>query len=249
MIPLISVVSTLYNYRKYVCDMVNSVLNQIYPNWELIIVDDGSTDIPGEVLEPYLKDKRIQYIRFDDNHGYSFAKNEGIIRTKGDYIVMIDADDLLTRNSLQVRYEALKNFPEKLWCHGKVYSLDFDGELRTSDAERREKLIENEADSYHHRFIHSQSVMIRPEFHKILGLYDESLRFSSDNEMFRRAIKFNIIPLYVREFVSIYRLHKKQMFRSDFKKRNIKTIKQKILNLVQLRYEEGINRENTRLWE
>ena len=74
------------NYKRYICDLLASVLNQTYENWELIIVDDASTDNPLEIIEPYaVNDDRIRYMRFAKNRGYSIAKNEGIIMAEGEY--------------------------------------------------------------------------------------------------------------------------------------------------------------------
>lgn len=251
---LVSIVSTLYNYREYIRDLIESVLKQTYSNWELIIVDDGSTDRPREVINPYLdQDKRISYIGFDKNRGYSFAKNEGIVRTKGSFIVMIDADDMLTPSSIECRCNALQVAPDRLWCHGEV--LVKKGDILSEESYRYKKTLRarlsREMDltkEYHHRLVHAQSVMVRPEFHKRLGLYDEELRFSSDNEMWRRAIRFGIIPIHCNEKVAIYRRHGRQMCRSLYKKERIRAMKKVILDKVERRFREGINERNTRLW-
>ena len=100
---------------------------------------------------------------------------------------------------------------------------------------------------YHHRLVHSQTVMVRREFHETLGLYDETLRFSSDNEMFRRAIIFGHIPYYLEVPVAIYRVHKDRMSRSKFKKQNLLIAKEYIVRIVDQRFNEGIKPCNTLL--
>ncbi len=250
---LISVVTTLFNYKHYIPDLIKSVLKQSYSNWELIIIDDASLDNPYEVIQPYLKDGRIFYYRLNENSGYSVAKNEGIIRTKGDYIVMIDADDMLTPNSIEIRHKGLKQTPDKLWCHSGVLVRQADGSLSKNSHLRRKKLMKKlsqEMDlrkEYHHRLIHAQSVMVRREFHKRLGLYDETLRFSSDNEMWRRAIRFGFIPLFIDDIVSIYRAHDSRMSRSEYKKKRIKKTKKYIISIVEQRFNQGISVANTRI--
>jgi len=250
---LVSIVTTLYNYKQYIADLIDSVLQQSYPNWELIIVDDASTDSSFEVIEPHLVDKRISYIRFDENKGYSVAKNEGVIKARGEYIVMVDADDMLTPNSIEDRRNALEKAPGSLWCHGGVLTLQADGSLSKESNLRRKNLrkkLSQEIDldrEYHHRLIHAQSVMVKRELHEKIGLYDELLRFSSDNEMWRRIIRFGHIPIYVDGFVAIYRVHDARMSRSKNKKKSIESVKKYIIAMVEQRFEEGITENNTRL--
>lgn len=252
---LISIVVTLFNYKCYIKDLIESVLKQTHQNWELVIVDDGSTDVPMSVIEPYLKDEQIKYIKFAENKGYSAAKNEGIRNTSGNYIVMIDADDMLTENSLEIRYEALKNNPDKLWCHGEALVMGKGKGLSECSMDWkkkfRKKLLDDGMDltkEYHHRLIHAQSVMVTRQLHKQIGLYDETLRFSSDNEMWRRVIRFGIIPAHVKEPVAIYRVHGERMSRSGYKKKRSRKVKDKIIKDVEKRYAEGINQNNTILW-
>jgi glycosyltransferase involved in cell wall biosynthesis len=255
MSELVSIVTSLYNYRRYIEDLIASVLGQSYDNWEHIIVDDGSTDKPFEVIDPFLKDKRFRY-SFMSNRGYSTAKNQGIMRSRGKYIVMIDADDMLTPRSLELRKKALDENPDKLWCHGEVLVTDDHGRS-TSERSRnwkrnfRKKLTDDGLDltkTYHHRLVHAQSVMVRPELHRKYGLYDESLRFSSDNEMWRRVIRFGEVPVHIEDFVAIYRVHGARMSRSQYKKERGRQVKRRIIEDVERRFREGINETNTKLW-
>lgn len=256
---LISIVTTLYNYQQYIAQLIDSVLKQSYPCWELIIVDDSSTDGPEATITPYqvLKPNQIHYMKLPNNRGYAVAKNEGIVRTKGKYIVMIDADDMLTPDSLMLRRNALISNPEKLWVHGEVLVKDQGKKALSSRSVEwkrkfRKRLIDQGMDltkEYHHRLIHSQSVMVRPELHKQYGLYDESLRFSADNEMWRRIIRFGCVPAHIEDFVAIYRVHSARMSRSKYKKDRIGRVKKKIIVDVEKRFSEGINEGNTRLWK
>lgn len=255
---LISIVTTLYNYKKYISDLIRSVKNQTYMNWELIIVDDGSTDNPYEVIDTFwrISPVQIRYFRFDENRGYAVAKNKGIVHTKGKYIVMIDADDELTPNSLRIRKEVLDANPDRLWCHGEVLVRDegktgLDERSRNWKRKFRKQLADKNVDlktTYHHRLIHAQSVMVRPELHKKYGLYDPTLRFSADNEMWRRLIRFGEVPAHIEDFVAIYRVHPNRMATSHYKRMRVQQIKKRIINDVERRFHEGINSSNTQLW-
>lgn len=254
---LVSIVTTLYNYRRYIGDLIASVINQSYENWELIIVDDASTDDPERVIKPFVTlHSRICYIRLSKNKGYSAAKNQGIKNSKGQYIVMIDADDMLTPDSIELRKNALDQHPEKLWCHGEVLCTD-NGSNRSERSRVwkrnfRKKLKIQGMDltkEYHHRLIHAQSVMVKPKLHKIMGLYDPTLRFSSDNEMWRRVIRFGHIPVHIEDFVSIYRVHPDRMSRSKYKREHKNVVKARIVIDVEKRFREGINPNNTPIWK
>jgi len=91
--------------------------------------------------------------------------------------------------------------------------------------------------------------MVRPELHKKLGLYDEKLRFSADNEMWRRIIRFGYVPAHIDEFVAIYRVHPGRMSRSKYKKEHGRKVKGQIIKDVEQRFKEGINENNTKLWK
>jgi len=105
-----SVVLTTFNREHILQNAINSVLNQTYRNWELIIVDDGSTDNTFEnVVKNYLnQDNRIKYI-YQTNQKQAIAKNNGIRNTVGKYVTFLDSDDLYLENHLMSRYYLLKN--------------------------------------------------------------------------------------------------------------------------------------------
>ena len=88
--PLISVVITNHNYRRYLGECIDSALSQIYPNIEVIVVDDGSTDNSAALLQSY--GKRITII-IQNNKGVASARNAGIFKSKGEWVAFLDADD------------------------------------------------------------------------------------------------------------------------------------------------------------
>lgn len=98
---LISIIVPVYNVQNYLSYTVDSIISQTYSNWELLLVDDGSTDFSPLICEDYSrKDKRIKFFR-TENGGVSRARNYGIERVQGDYIVFCDSDDLVSPNFLE----------------------------------------------------------------------------------------------------------------------------------------------------
>ena len=98
---LISVIVPVYNVGKYLCECIDSILLQSYKNFELILVDDGSSDNCSEICDEYAKkDNRITVIR-QDNQGVSSARNTGIKVSHGDWIMFVDGDDWLEKDMLE----------------------------------------------------------------------------------------------------------------------------------------------------
>lgn len=96
---LFSIILPVYNAEKYVANAINSVINQDYKNWELIIVDDGSNDNSCKIIKKFLNDNRINYI-YEKNSGVSAARNNALRHAKGDYVLFIDSDDYFSMNLL-----------------------------------------------------------------------------------------------------------------------------------------------------
>lgn len=102
---LVSIIMPSYNTALYIEETIQSVLNQTYPNWELIIVDDCSTDNTDEVLEK-IKDHRIHYLKNEKNSGAAVSRNKALRESKGQWIAFLDSDDLWMPNKLekQIRF-------------------------------------------------------------------------------------------------------------------------------------------------
>ncbi len=107
-LPYFSVITSVYNYEKYVGDTITSVLASDYPRFEMIIINDGSTDHSLEVIEKYAaKDKRIRIIN-QKNSGLSIARNKGMNIAKGDYFWFVDADDYIDPKALSKLAKQIK---------------------------------------------------------------------------------------------------------------------------------------------
>lgn len=215
MTPKVSVVTTLYNYADYVGDAVTSFLRQDMQDSEMIVVDDASTDDPLPRIEKAAAgDPRVRYVRLSSNGGYSKAKNIGIREARGEYLAMLDADDMLTERGLTVRYEKIVEGFDLV--HGPV--LDFrDGRLKRSKLWA--KWADGPKDASCFRQVHAQGVMVRRDVHSRVGLYDESLRCKSDREMWARVFNRGLRIGWVTDDVAIYRLHPRQMHKSKEKLR------------------------------
>uniref|UniRef100_A0A2A4YTY3 Glycosyl transferase n=1 Tax=OCS116 cluster bacterium TaxID=2030921 RepID=A0A2A4YTY3_9PROT len=111
---LVSIITPSYNCQKFVADTIDSVLAQGYDNWEMIIVDDASTDESITVIEKYAKqDERIKLIKLAENGGAAMARNKALEHATGRYIAFLDSDDIWYADKLnqQVKFMADNNHP------------------------------------------------------------------------------------------------------------------------------------------
>ena len=98
---LVSIIMPSYNTAKYIGDSIKSVLAQTYGNWELIIVDDCSTDNTDEVVAEFLSDERIRYLKNEKNSGAAISRNYALREAKGKWIAFLDSDDLWLPEKLE----------------------------------------------------------------------------------------------------------------------------------------------------
>ncbi len=111
--PLVSILMTAYNREKFIADAIESVLNSSYTNFELIIVDDYSTDKTFAIANSFLnKDQRIKIIKNEFNLGQFANRNKAITFAKGEYIKFLDSDDKIMPNGLELMVKSMISFPE-----------------------------------------------------------------------------------------------------------------------------------------
>jgi len=109
---LVSIIVPMFNAEKYIAQTIESVLNQIYFNWEMIIIDDCSTDRSRDVVKEYIaKDERIRLIESIENFGGpARPRNIGVKNANGEYLAFLDSDDLWSSNKLQIQINFMKKF-------------------------------------------------------------------------------------------------------------------------------------------
>lgn len=114
---LVSIITPVYNSEKFIEDTIKSVLNQTYKNWEMLLVDDCSTDKSENIIKKYEKqDKRIKYIKLKENSGAAIARNKALKESKGRFIAYLDADDLWHKNKLEKQIEFMSKNDYAFTC-------------------------------------------------------------------------------------------------------------------------------------
>ena len=238
--PLVSVIMPSYNCADFIGITLDSVIAQTYKNWEVIVVDDCSTDRSREMVAK-VNDKRIKIMTLEPNQGYSKAKNEGIIHSKGEYITTIDSDDMLTLPSISKRVRYLDEHPETEVVHGIAYK--FEGSKSYAVCLRKQHKL-----AFDRRCkIHAQGIMYRRETFRRYGLFYEALRSKADKEYNTRLQLAGAKIDKIMTKCAFYRIHGKSMLamRNRDKKYDKMVTKKYYERLGQIKM-EGTTRDNTR---
>lgn len=182
-LPKISVVIPTYNRHHIIRDAIKSVENQTYKNWELIVVDDYSTDDTQALLE---NRDEIQYVRLTKNKGNAGARNEGVRKAKGNYIVFLDSDDRMEPNCLELFAHLISQKPNVKFAFGGYYIFNAETGLKIR------KIWKPDPSKSFLRELKIGTgcgLMVQKDcFHKV-GFFDERLRVAVDTDWLIRLEK------------------------------------------------------------
>ncbi len=190
--PLFSVIIPTYNRAAKCLRAVESVLQQTCQNFDLFVIDDGSSEDIRTALEPFLD--RINYI-YQANQGTCGARNTGIQNSKGRYIALLDSDDRWLPGKLAAMSEAIHAHPEVGLFYSSVTSITDDGRVLWQ-VNAREVHDSTYYELLKADFIVLSSVVIKRECLDITGLFDPTLKMSEDWDLLIRLARcFSIFPL------------------------------------------------------
>lgn len=113
---LVSIILPFYNSQKFLDASIKSIINQTHKNWELILINDGSSDSSLNIAKKYLRDKRLKLISYGKNKGPAYSRNLGIKESRGEYICFLDSDDLWEREKLKTQIIFMKKKNIELSC-------------------------------------------------------------------------------------------------------------------------------------
>ena len=182
--PKISVIIPVYNGEKTIQTTIDSVLNQTFQDFELIVINDGSTDSTLEILST-ISDPRLQVFSYP-NSGAPKSRNRGFDQSSGEYIAFLDADDLWTPDKLEAQLKALQNNPEAAVAYSWTDHIDESGQFLYSGRHLTingnvypELLVQNFLENG------SNPLIRRQAFAEIQG-FDESLLGGQDRDLYLR---------------------------------------------------------------
>lgn len=215
--PKVTVYIPTHNYGKFIKRCIGSVLAQKFSDWELVVINDGSTDNTAELLRVYNGNKKIRIIQ-QEKKGLTTTNNIALRLSQGEYIMRLDADDYLDENALLVLSNILDTHPQVGLVYPDYYRMDEEGEI--IDIERRKRI--GKQDRLLDMPAHGACTMIRKSCLLDLGGYDETVPCHDGYELWLRFIEkykpYNVnIPLFY------YRQHPASLSQD----------KEKILNIRQ----------------
>jgi glycosyltransferase involved in cell wall biosynthesis len=228
--PKVSVVMTCYKYAQYLPYAVDSVLGQTYPNVELIMVNDGSPDNTDEVMQRYLGDPRVKYIK-QPNSGQTVAKNNGIRAATGEFIAFLDADDIWHREKL-ARQMPLFAKPEVGVVYSTMEFIDDAGEKVPYQASPLSKPRSGRITEalFVDNIVPFSAAVARRECFEKVGLMDDTLKMAIDWDLWLRMSVHYAFD-FVDEPLMLYRVgHPGQMSKNYFvREKDTMRIMQKFL--------------------
>ncbi|NHJ20071.1 MAG: glycosyltransferase family 2 protein [Candidatus Lokiarchaeota archaeon] len=187
-----------YNNERFIGTAINSIISQTYQNWELVIVDDGSTDDSVKVIKSFLKDKRIKLIALKENFGVGYSKKMGADNCQNDIIGVLDADDKIHEETLEVIVNAYKDNPDCGFIYTSMYRCD--SELKNCKIDKRVGEIIPPKTSIFNYKISMFRTFLRKVYQNTSG-YDPKLKAAVDRDIIYKLeevtnFKFINKPLY-----------------------------------------------------
>jgi len=180
----ITVIIPTFNRADTINKAINSILNQSYKNWELIIVDDGSIDDTKRIVKPFLKDKRVKYF-FQKHKGVCTARNLGIKKAQGDYIAFLDSDDEFLKEKIEIQLREIKKYrADMLLCN--IFEYRENKKIRNRFKFNRSFLVKQK-DIVSYKIPMSASFMFLTKKLAEQVLFDEKMPSSNDFDFVLRA--------------------------------------------------------------
>jgi glycosyltransferase involved in cell wall biosynthesis len=219
--PKVSIVLPSYNYARYLDERIQSLLNQTYTDFELIIVDDASTDNSVEVINQYVHDARVKTHFFEQNSGLPYKRwNDGADLAQGDYILFAGADDSCEPTMIEKLVEKLDQHPHVGIAYCQSMQMDSDGNVggslkrRTDELDRKrwaQDFVNNGKDECQYLVVkntipNASAALLRRSTFEAAGKFDVNLRLVADWMLWAKMLMISDIA-FVAEPLNYFRLH------------------------------------------
>lgn len=214
--PLVSIITPTYNRASLLSQAIDSVLVQHYRHWELIVVDDGSTDTTPEIVAEYVtRYPQIRSLRFSENRGVSAARNAAIREAQGEFLAFLDADDIYLSHALGVLSQTLvRARPQIDLVYGNFMKF-FEGQGRFQPIRAASPLPKP---GLFLQFLLPEgnpicpsTTMVRKEAVVTAGMFDESFTAVEDRELWIRMLMNGCRFQKIEGQIAIYRKHANQL--------------------------------------
>jgi glycosyltransferase involved in cell wall biosynthesis len=228
--PEISIVVPTYNYGHFIDQCLQSILDQTFQDYEVIIMDDYSSDATKNIVQKYLGDRRIRYLKNKANLKQPRNCNKGAMLAKGEYICFLHADDMFLPHNLEKKIQVLRKNLNIAAVFSGVYLMNADGNIvqELKHEGRPDLNYVGERDDYHdlmkNNYIPTPSdVLIRKECFQKVGGFNEKLINGCDWELWIRLAKEYKLA-FIREPLIAYRMHGANLH-TDLRRKNDVVVK------------------------
>jgi len=187
LVPHVSVIIPTYNRKDYVQKAIDSVLAQTYKDYEIIVVDDGSSDGTGEALQARYGD-RIRYV-WQENQGESVARNCGVDMARGEFIAFLDSDDLWVPEKLEKQVAYLRMHPQTRMVFSQMLPIDAEGnkiDNQVQDPHFVDRALTFEELCFRTHVLSTSSVVIAKTALKASGGFDPAIHYAEDYDLWLR---------------------------------------------------------------
>jgi glycosyltransferase involved in cell wall biosynthesis len=204
--PTVSVVIPTYNRAAYVRACVESVLAQTFDDYEIIVIDDGSTDNTRDLLQPWIRTGKISYY-YQDNKGPSGARNAGFNRAAGELIAFLDSDDLWPPDKLEWQVRYMREHPDAGVVGGGYEVFDESTPKKRPPALQEGDISFEDAFGGGFCFVNAGATLIRAGILRKAGGFDERCRLSEDLDLWLKLLREGCRIVRVPRLALYYRSH------------------------------------------
>lgn len=220
--PRVSVLMPAYNAEKYIAQAVESILDQTFKNFELIIADDASTDGTWQIIKQYVKvDKRIHIYQNKTQLGIAATRNRLIKWSKASYIAWQDADDVSLSYRLQEQYSFIEKHPEVGMVGGNLYFFNENGNQSVREYAQDDKTLRSYI--FHYSPVAQPVAMIRRECFEVCGYLNPKYIVASDLDMsFRLGMRYRFAN--IPKTLLYYRVHSESITSRKIRENELTTM-------------------------
>lgn len=203
--PLVSVIMNCYNGERYLREAIDSVFAQSYENWEIIFLDNASTDGSGDIARSY--GKKVRYFCNDQTTSLGAARNAAIDRAEGELIAFLDTDDRWLSDKLDLQVATFRELSDVDFIYGNYYTLQADSGRTAVGLLKSQPEGEVFRDFLRYYPANLQTVMVRSSaLRKLDELFDPILEVSEEYDFFMRLL-FTSKAAYLKNPTAVYRVH------------------------------------------
>jgi len=233
--PAISVLMTAYNSELFIRKAIQSVLDQTFSDFELIVYNDGSTDRTVAVVKEFA-DPRIRLLSSEKNRGVTYARQTTLSLAKGKYVAILDSDDIAFPTRLEKQYKFLETHPDVKLCGGNAVVIDEKGNHIVETLIPFYRPEELKVKLFFNNIFVNSTVMYRREEVLSLGGYRDRV-LAEDYDLFVRLANLYEIYILTEEFLVYYRLHSNNISQTKRNKiiEEVREIKREQLAFVGIR--------------